>query len=326
LAAILGAYVKLQVQQEISKRLGSGDTERFSVAEIVNAIHKTLTPKLIELESFVTFLYARLDKTTGTLSVVCCGHPPLLVVNNGTCTKFGLPQLPLGVLVDEVYEKQLLDIGFGAAVVCYSDGLTDARNATGDIYGEERLLLELSRYPNAKWGANALEEKIYSSVLNFVGDQPLTDDLTLMVARIPDEVATPHRLVLSRQLSHIAELRKFVSDFAHDQQLGEELEVKITLVAVELFTNTIRHSSSGLINSSIEIQMRRLEDTVWFLMEALGPHFDPVRKPVAQTLPFDLTREGGFGLQIINAMTETINYSHAAGVNRTGFGFFVMPQ
>jgi anti-sigma regulatory factor (Ser/Thr protein kinase) len=92
---------------------------------------------------------------------------------------------------------------------------------------------------------------------------------------------------------------------------------------VEAFTNTVRHSSSEIINSSIEVQIKRLEDTVWILLEALGPYFDPVREPPDHLEPFDINREGGFGLHIINALADTFNYSHAAGVNRMGFGFFV---
>jgi anti-sigma regulatory factor (Ser/Thr protein kinase) len=164
---------------------------------------------------------------------------------------------------------------------------------------------------------------VYASVLRFVGDQPLADDLTLVVAKVPDAGALPYRLRLARQVSHIGELRGFIADFAREHHLTEDLANRITLVAVEAFTNTVRHSSSEIINSSIEVQIRSLDDTVWLLLEALGPYFDPVRDPKQPTEPFDINREGGFGLHIINALADTFNYSHAAGVNRMGFGFFV---
>jgi anti-sigma regulatory factor (Ser/Thr protein kinase) len=288
---------------------------------MVNAIHGTLTPKLIELESFVTFLYARLDKAAGTLTVVCCGHPPLIVLNGGQTRLFGSPNLPLGVMADEVYVEQQCTMDAGASVICYSDGLSEAKNSLGEAYGEDRLMQELAPYHQSPWGANALVEMVYASVLRFVGDQPLADDLTLVVAKVPDAGALPHRLRLPRQLSQIAELRGFVADFALEQQLSEALSDKVTLVAVEAFTNTVRHSSSEIINSSIEVQIRRLEDSVCLLLEALGPYFDPVRE--AEPLPemVDLNQEGGFGLHIINALADTFNYSHAAGVNRMGFGF-----
>jgi sigma-B regulation protein RsbU (phosphoserine phosphatase) len=292
------------------------------VADIVNAIHGTLTPKLIELESFVTFLYARLDKAAGTLTVVCCGHPPLVVLNRGQTHLFGSPNLPLGVLVDEVYAQEQCEIDAGASVICYSDGLSEAKNCQGEAYGEARLVQELAPYHQSPWSASALVEMVYASVIKFVGDQPLADDLTLVVAKVPDAGALPHRLRLTREVSHITELRAFIGDFAAEQGVAEALTDRITLVAVEAFTNTVRHSTSEIINSSVEVQIRRLDDTVWLLLEALGPYFDPVREPQNPSEPFDIHREGGFGLHIINALADTFNYSHAAGVNRMGFGFF----
>jgi anti-sigma regulatory factor (Ser/Thr protein kinase) len=239
---------------------------------------------------------------------------------------FGSPNLPLGVMADEVYEEEQCAIEPGASVICYSDGLSEAKNSLGEAYGEERLMQELAPYHQSPCGANALAEMVYASVLRFVGDQALADDLTLVVAKVPDAGALPHRLLLPRQVSHIAELRSFIADFAREQQLNEDLTDKITLVAVEAFTNTVRHSSSEIINSSIEVQIRRLDDTVWLLLEALGPYFDPVREPLEQAEPFDINREGGFGLHIINALADTSNYAHAAGVNRMGFGFFCPAQ
>jgi anti-sigma regulatory factor (Ser/Thr protein kinase) len=205
-------------------------------------------------------------------------------------------------------------------VISYSDGLTEAKNSLGEAYSEARLMQELSPYHQCPWGANALVETVYASVLRFVGDQPLADDLTLVVAKVPDAGALPHRLRLARQLNHISDLRGFIGAFAREQALSEELGDKITLVAVEAFTNTVRHSSSEIINSSIEVQIRRLDDTVWLLLEALGPYFDPVREPMLPLETFDISREGGFGLHIINALADAFNYSHTAGVNRMEFG------
>lgn len=325
LAAILGADVKLQVQRQISMHLSNGHEGRFSVAEMVNAIHATLTPKLIELESFVTFLYARLDKAAGTLTVVCCGHPPLIVLDGGQTRLFGAPNLPLGVLVDEVYAQQQCALHVGASVICYSDGLSEAKNARGEVYGEDRMVQELAPYHQTRWGTNALLERVYASVINFVGNRPLDDDLTLVVAKVPEAGPMPHCLRLPRQLDRITELRHFIGDFALEQQVSEELAEKITLVAVETFSNTVRHSDSAIIHSDIEVQARRVGDTVWVLLEALGPYFDPVRECLPLPDTVDLHQEGGFGLYIINALADTINYSHAGGINHLEYGFRCLP-
>jgi sigma-B regulation protein RsbU (phosphoserine phosphatase) len=321
LAAILGADVKLQVQRQISHRLSVADGKRFSVEEIVNSIHATLTPKLIALESFVTFLYARIDKANGTLTVVCCGHPPLILMNEGQTRLFGEPNMPLGILTDEVYVEQQCSISAGGSVICFSDGLSEAKNMADEAYGEGRLLKELVPFHEAHWGANAMVEMIYASVLRFAGKRDLSDDLTLVVAKVPEDGPLPSRLRLQRTLDNIAELRNFVLHFGHEQQLSSTLVDSIVLVAVETFTNTVRHSSSEVINSAVEVQIHSVSDRVWLHFEALGPYFDPVREVTEPTGPVNLNREGGFGLHIINALTDTFRYSHVSGVNHMKFGF-----
>jgi anti-sigma regulatory factor (Ser/Thr protein kinase) len=47
-----------------------------------------------------------------------------------------------------------------------------------------------------------------------------------------------------------------------------------------------------------------------------------VREPLKPTEPFDINREGGFGLHIINALTDDSRYTHASGVNQMEFGFY----
>lgn len=321
LAAILGADVKLQVQRQITQHLSTGDGQRFSVEQIVNSIHRMLTPKLIQLESFVTFLYARLDKAAGTLTVVCCGHPPLILLDGGQTRLFGAPNMPLGVLADEVYEAQQCQVHAGASVISFSDGLSEAKNTAGEAYGEERLMQELADYHGAGWGANALVEMVYASVLRFAGEQPLGDDLTLVVAKLPQSGPMPRLLRLPRALRHITELRGFVEDFARDLQLAPELADKLVLVAVEAFSNTVRHSSSEILNSALEVQLRQVGQEICLLLEALGPYFDPVRETEDLSGPVDLNREGGFGLHIINSLTDRFRYYHAAGVNQMEFGF-----
>ncbi len=326
LAAILGADVKLQVQRQISTRLTTSNAKRFSVGEIVNAIHGTLTPKLIELESFVTFLYARVDKAAGKLTVVCCGHPPLIILSDGHTRLFGSPNLPLGLLADEVYVEQQCDIFAGASVICYSDGLSEAKNSQGEAYGEDRLMQELAPYHQSPWGANALVETVYASVLRFIGGQDLADDLTLVVATVPNAGAVPHRLRLARELCHITELRSFIGNFAREQKLTDDLADKITLVAVEVFTNTVFHSSSEITNSMIEVQIRHHDGSVWLLLEMLGPYFNPMRETLPLEEPVDLNREGGFGLHIINSLADTFDYSYAAGVSCMKLSFLDLPR
>jgi phosphoserine phosphatase RsbU/P len=321
LAAILAADVKLQVQRQITNHVINTTKERFSTSDIVNSIHKTITPKLIELESFVTLQYCRIDRINKLVTVVCCGHPPPYILSSRGVKAFGGQNLPLGILLDELYEEYQCEIDAGCSVISYSDGLSEAKNKQGDAYGESGLSNELALYQERGVGANALVESVHASVLEFIDARALGDDLTLVVAHVPDEALNLQRLQLPREIDRITDLRRFIERLAVSQSWPHDVLDKITLVVVEVFTNIVRHSSAMIGNSALEVQMHDDPKSVWVTIESLGQYFDPVHAESAPHSPLDLTREGGFGLQIINSLTDVFQYERIGRVNRIKMGF-----
>lgn len=93
---------------------------------------------------FATAVLARLDTISGVLEYVLAGHPPPLLVRHGRVVKelTAPPRLPLGVTMlsgqpVEVAREQLEP---GDRVLMYSDGITEARDADGTFFGEQRLV------------------------------------------------------------------------------------------------------------------------------------------------------------------------------------------
>lgn len=64
-------------------------------------------------------------------------------------------------------------------LIAYTDGVTEAQNVDGELYGEERLLDVLVKHRGMH--ADAIHTAILDDVMDFVGDAPLADDITLMV-------------------------------------------------------------------------------------------------------------------------------------------------
>lgn len=321
LAAILAADVKLQVQRQITNHVIKSAKERFSAADIVNSLHKTLTPKLMELESFVTLQYCRIDRINRRFTVVCCGQPPPYILSSAGVSAFGGQHLPLGILLDELYEEHQCEIDAGSSILSYSDGLTEAKNNQGDAYGESGLAKELALYQTRGIGANALVESIHASVLEFIDARALGDDLTLVAAHVPDDGLNLQCLQLPREIDRITDLRRFIERVAVRQSWPHDLLDKITLVVVEVFTNIVRHSSTMLGNSSLEVLVHDDPTSVWVTIESLGQYFDSVNAQCAPHSTSDLTREGGFGLQIINSLTDDFQYERIGRVNRMKMSF-----
>ena len=76
-------------------------------------------------------------------------------------------------------EKELARLDRGDTLVVYSDGLTDAENPNGEMFGEERLL-EIIRQ-EAPSGSSAVEKKLLEAIEDFTQGIPQTDDITFVV-------------------------------------------------------------------------------------------------------------------------------------------------
>ncbi len=128
---------------------------------------------------FISFFYCVLDATAGVLSYTNAGHYlPLLVRANGSVARLGIGGPVLGVLGDAEYEQASVPLGAGDRLVLYTDGLTEARSAADEEFGEERLLA--AAVAHRACSAPALQARLVEAVAAFTGGR-LHDDATLMV-------------------------------------------------------------------------------------------------------------------------------------------------
>jgi len=134
---------------------------------------------------FVTLFLCQIDPATGECAYTNAGHnPPLMVSPDGRVEwlKGGGPVL--GILAGVTYEQRVLRLQPGQSVVIYSDGVTEATNASGEELGEERLMAAAQ----AGYGLDAehLLALVAQTIEAFVGGSAPADDLTLVVARWMD--------------------------------------------------------------------------------------------------------------------------------------------
>jgi sigma-B regulation protein RsbU (phosphoserine phosphatase) len=88
-------------------------------------------------------------------------------------------RLPVLGKVGKRYATRVFRLEIGDILVVYSDGLTDAQNQQGEMFGEARLLTIVHR--EAPSGSHALERKFLNAIAEFTGSSPQTDDITFVV-------------------------------------------------------------------------------------------------------------------------------------------------
>jgi serine phosphatase RsbU (regulator of sigma subunit)/anti-sigma regulatory factor (Ser/Thr protein kinase) len=130
---------------------------------------------------FVTLFCAILDTATGALAFVNAGHnPPLLAPGDASCGRLAGPRNPIVGLVKEqnfaVGEERLAP---GDMLLLYTDGITEAEDANGCLFGEERLATLVDRH--RRRSARAVIESVFAEVHGFSAGREPSDDITLLV-------------------------------------------------------------------------------------------------------------------------------------------------
>jgi sigma-B regulation protein RsbU (phosphoserine phosphatase) len=104
--------------------------------------------------------------------------------------------MPLGILQDGNWEQHTTQIDPGDVLVLYSDGITEAQDASGTLYGEERLLAVVQANLGSR--AHALQDAIMKDIDQFVGGKLYAqfDDMTLaVIVRDSDQGRSSHNAV-----------------------------------------------------------------------------------------------------------------------------------
>jgi phosphoserine phosphatase RsbU/P len=128
---------------------------------------------------FISFFCCLLDPAIGILSYTNAGHyPAVLVRRDGAVERLATGGPVLGAIPGASFGRGVVDLAAGDRLVLYTDGITEARNADDDEFGEERLVEEI--VAERACSAPALTSRIVDSVSSFTGGL-FQDDATLVV-------------------------------------------------------------------------------------------------------------------------------------------------
>ncbi len=133
-------------------------------------------------DQFVSVFYGVIEPATGNLVYSNAGHYPPYVLssrNGGAVRRLSRTGMILGVEKDERWRQEAIPLSPGDVLVLYTDGITDAENAEGAFFGEERLLDTLRA--NVGRSAAEIQEALLKAVSDFSEGTVQTDDIALVV-------------------------------------------------------------------------------------------------------------------------------------------------
>jgi sigma-B regulation protein RsbU (phosphoserine phosphatase) len=202
---ISAALLMSVVQASLRSQAGS-----VSPTELVASMNRLLYRSAAR-NRFASLFYAEFDETTDLLTFVNAGHNPPLLLRRGGGHELALssrrgaraseggvaladPVVPatvqrlctgglvIGALAAVGYEQDVVKLAQGDLLVAYTDGVTEAFDANGQEFGEDRLRLAIESAGEAP--AAEVAEAIVAAVRQFSVDAPQHDDITLVVARV----------------------------------------------------------------------------------------------------------------------------------------------
>lgn len=318
-AALLGAATKSHFLRAFSELVaGSKNGNLPEPKEIVMLAHAGLAQHLIDLGSFVTLCYARLEMDRRTLDLVDCGHTGMVHWHGGAgfCDVVHGDNLPLGIREGEIYNQLSIPFEPGDIFLFFSDGITEARDPSGDLFGTERLR-EFVR-ANAGLPPDELVTALHQSVRRYAEAGRLTDDLTSVVIRVdPREVPlTCAASSFHSDLRNLRDARRFVRAFCEgvpEPLLDPDSVGKLELAVNEAASNIMKHACGGSADQVIRIEGEAFPSRISIRLRYFGPLFDP---PPVQPPDLDVLGESGMGMYLMAASVDEVrHYRDRSGRN-----------
>jgi sigma-B regulation protein RsbU (phosphoserine phosphatase) len=152
-----------------------------SPAEMLSALNFSLGERRIEAQ-FVSLIYALWDDQSRTLRVANSGLPRPLYCHDGKIEPIEIAGLPSGLFDDADYDELSFRAKPGDMFVFFSDGILDARNRAGDMFGRGRLDQVVSHNLDAP--PDAVVKAIFKAVAEHAAGEEAFDDETVVVIRV----------------------------------------------------------------------------------------------------------------------------------------------
>ena len=172
------------IMSEVRTLLRAQANSSLNASSILQAINNQLYEDLTRAELFITMFYAKYNSATGRLTYANAGHNQPLIKRSGvsSCIKLDAEGLIIGVKKSVVFEERGIELLKGDVVLFYTDGLNEAMNPQGEMFGTERICDLLGEVQHLS--AVEIISAFYTAITDFMASDTLQDDISLVVFKI----------------------------------------------------------------------------------------------------------------------------------------------
>jgi phosphoserine phosphatase RsbU/P len=267
---------------------------------------------------FATLFFGVLDPESGTLHYVNGGHePPILLDKAGKVTRRLMPTGPaVGMFLDMEFRVEDICFEEGDVLVGFTDGTTDAKNASGQQFTEERLLKSIS-HPWTSIFSMLFELNV--ELKNHMGTQNQFDDITLIAFRRESVLDDSHHAICRRaDLRILGDLRDFVESAAVHSGLNASDTFACKLAVDELCANIIQYGYEGMEPGLLSLSFGVDGDTARLIIRDDGIRFSLERVQIPDIAAgWEERQIGGLGIYFVKELMDKVMYNEMEdGVNQ----------
>ncbi len=295
-----------------------------SPGEILAYVNEMLCPD-IPPNMFVTCLYMILDPASGYLRFANAGHNLPVRLSRGEVIELRATGMPLGLMPGMVYDEHEARLQPGEGLLLYSDGLVEAHNAGGDMFGFPRLHDLLANRGSLGDQAGAeLIQMLTQQLSEFTGpDWEQEDDVTFVTL-----VNLPLEYELDQPVPTASESWTALAEFSLPSEPGNELQAmeevarlvqgleltkdhleRLKTAVAETTMNAMEHGNQYREDLPVEIQVHKSSSAIRVrISDRGGGH--PIPDPEAPDLEAKLSglqSPRGWGLFLIKNMVDEMH-------------------
>lgn len=311
-AALVGAMAKMLFAHFIEK------TE--SPAEVFRLINKQIC-SFVKTEQYLTAFLGFIDPVKNIMTYSRAGHVPPLVYRKKEqkiisldSRGFFIGHSALENLAE--YWEQTINLEPGDKILFYTDGLTEGRNHSGALYGNERLRVVYSSC--AGKNLNDVLENIVSDQTNFRNGMPLRDDFTLLCIEfgnteslLEDSGFTREEQPDIRALNSYTEIEKTCDVILKEMDrkgFSDKSIKQFKFCIYEMITNALIHGNRGDPSRRVVIfyKVTLFAATISVLDEGQGFNYNDIPNPL---LPENRLKDHGRGLFLIHHYMDEVSFN-----------------
>ncbi len=271
-------------------------------------------------EMFVTVWMGILEISSGRLTAANAGHEyPVLKYPDGRFELFkDRHGMVIGGMPGIKYKEYELKLTPGTKLFLYTDGLPEATDADGKMFGTGRMVEALNTEPDAS--PERVLQNINSAVDAFVGDAEQFDDLTMLCLEYSGPSANGgsyDELEVEAAVDNLEKVLEFVNTRLESAGCAPGTEMKIDLAVEEVFVNIAHYAyAPGTGNATVRVELTENPLTVFITFIDSGVPYDPLKKADPDvTLSAEEREIGGLGIFLTKKTMDDTTYEYKDGRN-----------